>query len=271
MSFTKEDKYMLDTQGVQLKRSFLTLGETDKINALIDDHLSNSPHPPYKFNFFELDLIFCEIMSREWIVEACEAFLGEHFRFDHCMGCQQPGSIAAKSGNLFDIDKGNLHGGALTNQGSVFYLTHGDQIMTGQLGLGISLSGQSESAGGFCYIPGSHKQSSCWGNGSQAFTETLDNKYHSAPIIVPELNKGDAFVFADNLVHGNTPLKEDYQRRALYYKYTPGFAAWRPHEEIKHYVQYATTDRQKKMLRAPYVASFGGDVAYSDSMWREKT
>lgn len=270
MVFSKKEKYQLDVHGVCFKKGFLSLQDVDLANRIIDDHLEKALYQPYKFNFFELDKIFCRIMSDEWVVSACRQLLGDQFRFDHCMGIQQPGSVLGKNGNLASMNNGNLHGGTLTNQGSVFYLNHGNQTLVGQLGLGISLSGQNSDSGGFCYIAGSHKQGSEWGKGSDVFSKTL-NCFDQSVVEVPVLNKGDAFIFVDNIVHGTTHLKAEFKRRALYYKFSPGFAAWRPHTEIAHYIQFAENDLQRKMLRPPFVASFDGDVEYSDNRWRTDT
>ena len=269
--FTKEQAYTLDTIGMCVFRQFLPSAQLRRVSRLITERLDDLPHAPYKFEFFDLDPVFCELMSHPWVVAACKTFLGDQFRFDHCMGIQQPGSIKMENGKRFSFSDGNIHGGSLTNQGSVFQVNQGGTTRFGQLGLGISLSGQCPSSGGFCYVPGSHKQSAKWGNGTRVFSKILKSCYTSDALVIPKLNPGDAFLFPDHLVHGTTPLSKSFYRRALYYKYTPGFAAWRPFEQIKHYSNYATTELQRKMLRPPFVAEFEGDVEISDNKWKKAT
>lgn len=269
--FTEKDRYLLDVQGLVIQRGFLSQSQLATINSLIDESLKAASYAPYKFNFFELSSVFCEIMVSSFVCKACEIFLGEHYRFDHCMGIQFPGKVKAPDGSLADI-AGNLHGGSLRCQGSVFTLDYGNRSLFGQLGLGIALTDQDSQTGGFCCVLGSHRQPAYWQSGSHVFNRVLRRSFDSDAVLVPQLAAGDAFLFPDNLVHGTTHWKDNStKRRSLYYKYVPGFAAWRPYSEIEHYVKLAVTDKQRKLLRAPYVGSLSGDVDYADNLWKSPT
>ena len=269
--FSDKDRYLLDVHGLVIQRGFLSPEQLKDINSSIDDSLSAASYAPYKFNFFELLPIFCEIMASPFVCKACEIFLGAHYRFDHGMGIQFPGKVKTLDETLLEVE-GNLHGGSLMCQGSVFSLDYGNRSLFGQLGLGIALTEQDEQTGGFCCVLGSHRQPAYWQSGSHVFNKVLRRQFDRDVVLVPKLAAGDAFLFPDNLVHGTTQWRNnDISRRSLYYKYVPGFAAWRPHSEIEHYSKLATTDRQRKLLRPPYVGSLAGDVAYNDNVWKDPT
>lgn len=269
--FTEKDRYLLDVQGLVIARSFLTQDQVTLINELVDKGLSTINYSPYKFNFFELSPIFCDIMASPFVCKACEIFLGQHYRFDHCMGIQFPGKVKSADGTVKAVE-GNLHGGSLMCQGSVFSLDYGDRSLFGQLGLGIALTDQNETTGGFCCVLGSHRQPAHWQSGSNVFNKVLRRQFDPDVVYVPKLSAGDAFLFPDNLVHGTTLWKNnDTRRRSLYYKYVPGFAVWRPYSEIAHYLKLARTEKQRNLLRPPYVGSLVGDVDYLDNAWKTPT
>ena len=269
-AFTEKDRYLLDVQGVAVKKAFLSKEQVAQINADIDKSLASLSYSPYKFNFFELSYIFCEILESRFACDACEIFLGPQYRFDHCMGIQFPGKVKTKKGLL--PMSGNLHGGNLMCQNSVFTLDYGTKSIFGQLGLGIALSDQTPETGGFCYVLGSHRQPAYWQSGKHVFSKVLKGKFDQDVVTIPTLAAGDAFLFPDNLVHGTTGHKSNSKpRRSLYYKYVPGFAAWRPYEEIAHYKSLAKTKKQKELLRPPYVAQLPGNIDYFDNSWKPPT
>lgn len=269
--FTEKDRYLLDVQGLAVTRSFLTRDQVTSINKLIDESLLVIDYSPYKFNFFELSTVFCDIMSSLFVCKACEIFLGPHYRFDHCMGIQFPGKVKMVDGTLQSA-QGNLHGGSLVCQSSVFSLDYGARSVFGQLGLGIALTDQDETTGGFCCVLGSHRQPAYWQSGANVFDKVLRCQFDPDVVYIPKLFAGDAFLFPDNLVHGTTLWKDkDTRRRSLYYKYVPGFAAWRPYSEISHYLELARTEKQRNLLRPPYVGSLVGAVDYLDNVWKTPT
>jgi len=138
----------------------------------------------------------------------------------------------------------------------------------GRLSVGISLTPQCKETGGLAYIPGSHKSSFLL-HGSAVLKAYLNNDFEHECINIPTLRPGDICLFPDCLVHGTSPWKGSYTRRALYYMYSPGYMAWRPFAEIEQYPPLVKTNLQRQLLRPPYVAGFAeGDVAIGDNQWR---
>lgn len=272
--FQDDHFYTVDTVGLYVYKNFLTAEEVNHCNNVIDAWLMKSEVSPSKFPFFMLDYIFADIMSRRWIVEACRRTVGPWYRLDHCVGIQQPGKIkSAKTGNWVDqgYDLGNIHGGNYQSQGSCFYHSWPTMAWSGHMTFGISLIGQSGDDGGFCYIPGSQKQASMEG-GSALFKTCLKSNYDHQSVVVPKLEPGDAVFFPENMNHGMKPLKRGKKRRAIYYKFVPGYLAWRPYDEVAEYQKMARTDLQRRILRPPYVAKIEDSTPnMSDNFYRETT
>lgn len=272
--FTDEHFFVLDTVGLYHYKNFLSTEEVAYCNGVIDQWLATTSISPSKFPFFLLDYIFCQIMTKRWIMEGCRRTVGPWYRLDHCVGIQQPGKIqSAKTGEWVDqgYNNGNIHGGSFASQGSVFFSSFGNLAWSGQMTFGISLIGQNTDDGGFCYIPGSHKQSSLE-TGSATFKNMLGQNFNHQAIHVPKLEAGDAIFFPENMSHGMKPIKQGGKRRAIYYKFVPGFLAWRPYDEVKSYSDIARTEQELRILRAPYVGKIEDSTPnMSDNIFRERT
>lgn len=272
--FSQAHAYTLDTLGLFTYKGFLNGQQVDYINKLISNHIGGLKPPPSKFNFFELDPIFAEIISRPWIVDACRATLGDQYRLDHVVGIQQPGQIrSAKTGEWVDQGYiyGNIHGGWHSSQGSCYYHSTESKIASGHMTVGIFLTDQNVKTGGFCYIPGSHKQANS-SNGANIFREILKGDYDHQCIRLPTLNKGDLVFFPECLMHGTTPLKVQHQRRAIYFKFVPGFSTWRDYKEVANFSSMATTELQKKILRPAYCANINDEAGrMGDNHYKKPT
>ena len=194
---TQEQIYSLDTTGIIIIKKFINESAITYMNSLIDDHLANRQPIPSKFAFFTLDPIFMDLLSHPWIMSACTHTVGNHFRFDHVVGIEQPGMIkSAKTGEWVDqgYSYGNIHGGLHSSQGSCFFHSYANKIWAGHMTFGLSLTGQNKDTGGFCYIPGSHKQVFA-DNGADLFKKKLNANYSSSCIIIPDMDSGDAVFF----------------------------------------------------------------------------
>ena len=60
-------------------------------------------------------------------------------------------------------------------------------------------------------------------------------------------------IFTEALVHGTTRWKGANRRRALLYKYSPGYSTWGKSEQLDQYLDLAQNDLQRDLLRPPYV------------------
>ena len=272
--FDKKDFYELDSVGYVIKRNFLSDEEVNLINQVIDNFLGDEN--PVKFPFLELHPIFMNIMSNKWTMGACSKVNGEYFRFDHCVGIQQPGRIReGRTGEWVTLGKGGFHGGPNCSSDSCFFNVEAGinpKILAGSVSMGIALTDQTNETGGFAYIAGSHKSSFIL-DGRSVLQEVLSGDFTSDCVCTPTLRAGDISFFSESLIHGMSPLQnKNKRRRALYYKYSPGYMAWRPYKEIKKYCDLVKTPLQARLLQPPYVAGYDDSEIYNgDNVRKEKT
>ena len=96
---------------------FVDAAKVEELNAKIDlwfeTFAATEGYSPSKFQFFDLDPFFIELMAAPLIIKIGSHFLGEAFRFDHPVGLQQPGRLKLADGSFFvvDAEHGDLHGG----------------------------------------------------------------------------------------------------------------------------------------------------------------
>ena len=99
-------------------------------------------------------------------------------------------------------------------------------------------------AGGFCCVPGSHKSNYSVRN----IPEEVHNLSQSAHYVVqPAVSAGDVFIFTEATIHGTIPWAADHERRALLFKYSPGFSSWAL-DYYKNVQMDDLTDQQQRLL-----------------------
>ena len=106
--------------------------------------------------------------------------------------------------------------------------------------------------GGFCVIPGSHKSSIPPPLHFRDVTNPAECIVH-----VP-LRRGDAVIFTEALTHGALPWisDKDGERRALLFKYCPGYMQWETRLQAPE-GNYGWEEHQKYLLRPPYHQNLG--------------
>ncbi len=260
VGFVKIDQYV-SQEKISLSNNLIDKWQ----NNFFEKHGST----PTKFPFLELDPLFMDLMSDPLIIDFGIRYLGEWFRFDHAIGLQQPSKSRNPDGSIRESQAINLHGGPSCSQGSCFSYTVNGKMRLGQLNVGIVLTEQSGKDGGFCYIPGSHQAPNDI-EGNAVLQNFLSGNFDHPSIVTPKLFPGDLVIFTEAIIHGMAPWKaSDKIRRNLYFKYSPGFLAWRDYEEIKKYLPLARTPIQKMLLRPPYVSQYKEDIAVGTNQFRE--
>jgi ectoine hydroxylase-related dioxygenase (phytanoyl-CoA dioxygenase family) len=76
-----------------------------------------------------------------------------------------------------------------------------------------------------------------------------------APYVVqPAVQAGDALIFTEALVHGTQTWTAPYERRALLYKFSPGYSSWSQKYPVpEDYPEL--TDQQRRIVSPPSVGS----------------
>ena len=238
---TKAQNYILDSVGCTVVRNAISADLTQKANAAIVSRFGETL--PHRFPILDLGAVFWDIMALPAIRDICRTLCGDRYRLDHAVGLSSNSS------------KPNLHGGPLSSQSTCFITGVGERVLYSQLTIGVTLRGQLKDDGGFCFIPGSHK-SRYDADGHKLMAEVFDTMAEAT--YTPDLFEGDVVVFSESLVHGDRGLKIGAsERRVLYYKFAPGFIAWRdPAQQLNRYGTYPRNDEERRLIAPPWSGRF---------------
>lgn len=210
--------YFFDCYGLYHKKNVFSKTQIKEANDFFDNSTIKTQKSVKYFNVFEHNLVYLDMITHEEIFNLCNMCFGEDYRLDHAFLLQQD--------NSSDISHDNfLHGKNFGKNMSHYYLSSGQEHIesacwtrVGQLSVGVVLKGQSESTGGFCYIPGSHK-SSYHISGQNVKELFLHNDGLFKQIIIPRLSPGDLVIFPECLVHGQSKMPTTHVRRMVYGMY----------------------------------------------------
>ncbi len=260
MNLTQRKIYELDVFGFTKFENVLSLDKVAYINKILDQEL-NGRNIGF-FPFYELDEIFADILIDPDALQICSELLGPQFRVDHIYGIQREINSSLSHGE-------NLHAGPMANQGSYQYTFHDHRPRPTMMLLMYCLEPVYAGDGGLVLIPGSHKQSMPL-EGNDVYN-LIDQDLHSWFVHQPCLNPGDMFLMMEAVVHGTRKwVPTDRRRRNLYYKFSPGFMAWRNYDDVAKYAASARNELERRLFRPPYVARYDEtEVPRWDNKWRE--
>jgi hypothetical protein len=254
------DLYSFDCMGYCIVRNAVPAELLTEITSLINQTFPLKK--VWKFPVLHLGHAFWDLMTLPVLTTLAQELCGEEFRLDHAFGVSSDEGVV------------NLHGGPNCSQRTCFAQWVGNtKILVGQLSAGFVLTHQSPETGGVCFVPGSHK---CFDqrDGRTVKREVFDNHFDHDCIVVPTLNPGDLIVFSESLIHGDTGWKrQDYCRLTVYYKFCPGFMAWRDPAQQEQYRHLARNELERKLLEPPWSGRFGDSNNQLDrnNIRREKT
>ena len=227
-----DEKYLFDLNGYLVLDQVLTPEEVRRCNEAIDHHMEDATScTPYSRESKSLsgtstridlggmlnwDRPWCEpfreLLVHPRITPCLNAILGERYRLDH-----GPGLIAMDPG----CGGGTLHGGGFERSNfSEAYFFKSGRIYCGLTVVEVMLADEGPGDGGVAVVPGSHKSNLPCPRELQ-----LCDKYQDQ---IREINvkTGDVAIFTETLTHGTLAWKGKHQRRAVLYKYSPGFQAY---------------------------------------------
>ena len=228
---TPEELYEFDIRGYRIVRGALPSQEVAELNHLVDEGLKGDR--PMSFDQLLLGPAFMELMARVETLKMLTHLLGQWFRFDHGFGLQMSREMKVNE---------NLHGAPRDHQGADQYHWVQGRPYNGLVVVMYPLTTAVEGDGGFICVPGSHRA-------SIDYRPPVDS-----PLVVnPTLNAGDMLVFTEALNHGSRQWTAPYPRRALVYKYSPGYSASSRWDLLEPYQALAATELQRELLRPPYV------------------
>ena len=270
--------HVFESTGLLVLERHFSQAQTDAANNVVDRWVANFKNQhgyvPFNFPFMELDPMFMDIMADPLVVALGERLCGrDGFRLDHAFGVQarprcRPAMDRSSSRTAIPA---TCTVARAPDRARSFASTVSGRMMLGQLNIGVVLTDQSPEEWGLCFVPGSHRHSSSL-QGNDVLHEIYGGRFDHPSIVVPKLQIGDLVVFTETLYHGTTPWSSGGRpRRTLYYKYAPGFVAWRDPSFLARYEPLARTDLQRRLLRPPFVAQYEDEPALSDHTIRSRT
>ncbi len=181
---------------------------------------------------------FRNLVDHPTVLPCLEAMLGPGLRLDHSYAIFMRTGAGATSPH-------HLHNGGTPFDPSQYYLVRDGQIFNGLVVVSFALTDVGPDDGGFCVIPGSHKSNFPM---PSEIREIVDA---TPPVVHVPLSAGDAVIFSEAVTHGSIPWIAAHERRALLYKYAPGFAQWERQSPWAN-MHHAWTPQQLNLLRGPY-------------------
>ena len=237
---TPEEKFLFDLHGYLVIKNVLTADEVSSLNTLADEK-----SPPIaglrgrRTRVSNWGPATQALIDHPKVLPYLLTLIDSKFRLDHdyCL-FMEPGAPGS-----------NLHGGE-GHEGDHWYKYRDGQMKNGLSVVTFFLTPAAHGHGGFACIPGTHKSNFL----DSIPRDVLRQEREASYVVQPVVEAGDALIFTEALVHGTLPWRAPYERRALLYKFSPGYSAW----SQKYYSpdDYTDlTDQQRRILQPPSVGS----------------
>ena len=261
-----DEQYLFDLNGYIVIEEALTPDEVERCNSALDHHpdsfhertdplaadsktLAGRTNRIDVGGMLEWERPWCEpfreFLFHPRVAPYLNQILGKGYRLDH-----GPGVIAMEPG----CEGGLLHGGgAERTDFSEAYFFKNDRIYTGLTVVEYMLADEGPAEGGVAVIPGSHKSNLPCPRGITHY-----ERYQEHVVKVP-LKTRDVLIFTEALTHGTLPWRGTHQRRALLYKFSPGFQAYSPGSHQVSFPDYILdmTEEQRAVMQPPYFRKRG--------------
>lgn len=236
---TPEEKFLFDLHGYLVIKNVLSPAEVAELNAIADTKFpSTAEGTEYRGGqISRWAAPYQALMDHPKIVPYLIELIDSKFRLDHDY------CIFMRKGQ----QGGHLHGGE-GHEGDHWYKYRDGIMRNGLCVVTFFLTSAATGDGGFACIPGTHKTNFLSG----IPREVLRFERAADYVVQPAVEAGDALFFTEALVHGTMTWQANHERRALLYKYSPGYSAW----SQKYYSpeQYENpTEQQRRILSPPSV------------------
>ncbi len=238
---TPEEKFLFDLNGYLVIKNVLTPTEVAELNAIADEKFARPDGVTGRQSarMTSWGQRFVDLMDHPKTLPYLLELIDSKFRLDHdyCIFMREGDS------------GGNLHGGE-GHEGDHWYKYRDGRMLNGLCVITFFLTPARAGDGGFCCIPGTHKS-----HFIQNIPREVMRFERPAPYVVqPEVEAGDALFFTEALVHGTLTWRGKHERRALLYKYSPGYSAWsQRYYNLDDFPNL--TDQQRRILAPPSVGN----------------
>lgn len=234
-----EERYLFDLQGSLVVRDVISKEHILALNTYLDtldwekrsgskhvhvgmdqDYVRRGNSDPergpvdlYAGLLYDWGLPFRQLINHQRLQPYLATLLGPDFRLDHQY------AILMKKGER-NATAHALHGGALPYDPESYYDFRAGRFIMNLLAVSFALTDATPETGGFCSIPGSHKS-------HYTIPDRFQQIEQPAPCVqqVP-VKAGDVILFTEAIAHACLPWVGNYERRALMFKYCPGYVQW---------------------------------------------
>ena len=252
------ERYLFDTLGYLVVPDVLDADEVAELNRHLDDYdlwgqaergelqdlWSNDSQFISGGRPHTWDESFRRLIEHPRILGYMRELIGPQVRYDHGH------AILMRRGST----RLGLHGGGTPFLPDSYYLYRNERMYNGLVAAAISLVDASEEDGGFVAIPGSHKANiPC----PDDFTtlETVGPWLHHVPVTA-----GSAVVFTESLTHGTWPWTAEYERRAIFLKYSAPHSAWADvYPSVDDAPGVEHSEAFQRLLQKPFIAGPDGE------------
>jgi ectoine hydroxylase-related dioxygenase (phytanoyl-CoA dioxygenase family) len=238
---TPEEKFLFDLNGYLVIKNVLSPTEVAELNAIADEKFPRAAgvSGAQRARQSSWGKRFVDLIDHPTTLPYLIDLIDPQFRLDHdyCIFMREgdPGM--------------NLHGGE-GHEGDHWYRYRNGRMLNGLCVLTFFLTPAGPGDGGFCCIPGTHKS-----HFIESIPRDVMRQERSAPYVVqPIVEAGDVLIFTEALVHGTRTWRAGHERRALLYKYSPGYSAWSQNYYRADQFE-GLTDQQRRILEPPSVGN----------------
>jgi ectoine hydroxylase-related dioxygenase (phytanoyl-CoA dioxygenase family) len=229
-----KERYRFDLNGYLVVPQALDPAQVAQLNELVDRYDLQS-QGQVGGSFLELDVAFRDLIANPRVTPYLDEWVGAGARLDHVYFIFSDAGYPAAQ----------MHLGATPYVPQCSYHVRNGRIFSALTVVSYVLA-DTPRGQGFACIPGSHKSDfPC----PSDVAEHVDQSFLEVPAVQP----GDAVVFTEALTHGSTAWTAPTQRRALFYKYSPGYMTWM-HPRWSEALLDACKPEQREYLEPPYVA-----------------
>ncbi len=226
------EDFLFDLRGYLVLRNAIEPQLLDRLNATFDtfpDNLEmaewfqgaqrrdyNAATGLELHNATELGAPFEELIDNPSWVDYVRHYAGEEKSYVEGLFIDEALASVRRSGGHHPVHSGSYHG-ALRGR----YLMDNGLFRCGQVNVLMALTDIGEGDGATMVIPGSHKSNLPYPAELIAGASNLKPMDDLEAAIPVHMNKGDALLFVDGLMHGGSSRTTPGERRVVIYRYGP--------------------------------------------------
>jgi len=251
--------YLFDLRGYVILRNAVDAQHIAELNAAFD----RFPELPYLGwwgnvqrldnngiagtelqNIVEAGEPFEKLIDHPAWIERLHRYCGEKGTYVDGLFIDECFASVRRTGGFFPIHSGG-HNGAVRGQ----YRFLNGEFRCGQVNILLAVTDFGPGDGGTLVVPGSHKSNFVPEEVCALYRNRENYKTLPEGAVEVHINKGDAILFVDGLMHGATERTNPGERRAVIYRYGPSWGKTRHGFEYSEELLARLTPARQKIIR----------------------